>query len=390
MRDTVAAIVKHGTIVAAARALGMPRGTLQGRYREAKSRGIATDQEIRTIAAQAFTCADPALRGHNHQPISDPDVDPPDDAPEARPKVLDPMFEKEWQTFASEIGMRQNRYKGPCRRPARVGRLKLLVVPDIHAPFHERGMIAEMLSRESDADVAVIMGDIGDGYAFSRFIKYENVTFEQELAAVTQLLETFSERFPRVVLIVGNHDAPRLEKQLRDRLNPEMVQAIQAMTGGTLDPIEALCRQRFPNVELASHGVGRHRVRWMTQIGDAIFCHAEKYSITPGAAVRKIEEWFADMEGHLKLAPWRVIFQAHTHMFSWIPWHADKLLVEVGCLCQVQGYTIGARIGGRPQRRGYVTVEQTDGKTDINSVRIVWLDAEQPVGRIDPARPDEA
>lgn len=30
----------------------------------------------------------------------------------------------------------------------------------------------------------------------------------------------------------------------------------------------------------------------------------------------------------------------------------------------------------RPQRRGWVVLEQVDGKTDINSVRVVWYDAE--------------
>jgi hypothetical protein len=35
-----------------------------------------------------------------------------------------------------------------------------------------------------------------------------------------------------------------------------------------------------------------------------------------------------------------------------------------------------ARIGGRPQRRGYVTFEQVKGVTDLNSVKIHWLDVE--------------
>jgi hypothetical protein len=45
-------------------------------------------------------------------------------------------------------------------------------------------------------------------------------------------------------------------------------------------------------------------------------------------------------------------------------------------LCTSQGYQFTARIGGRPQRRGYVYLEQVDGKTDINRSRMVWLDPE--------------
>jgi hypothetical protein len=40
------------------------------------------------------------------------------------------------------------------------------------------------------------------------------------------------------------------------------------------------------------------------------------------------------------------------------------------------GYQFTARIGGRPQRRGYVVLEQVDGRTDINASRVVWLDPE--------------
>lgn len=290
-------------------------------------------------------------------------------------------YEAEWQRFAREIGMVRDRYAGPSKRPVRIGRMKILVIPDLHAPFHDRAMLATMLEREKDADLAVVMGDIGDGYAFSKYIKYESVPYEQELAAITQILEQLSERFPSTLVIQGNHDAPRLEKQLRDRLSSDMVSAIQAMTGGSLDPIEALCQRRFPNVSLASHPVGRHRVKWMAQVGDAIFCHAEKYSRVPGAALRAIEEWFADNERVVELNPWRVVVQAHTHQLGVIPYRADKLLVECGCLATTPGYALTARIGGRPQRMGYCTIEQCDGVTDFNSVRMVWLDADEAFRR---------
>jgi hypothetical protein len=290
-------------------------------------------------------------------------------------------YEAEWAIFAREIGQFRDRYAGPSKRPVKVGRMKILVIPDLHAPFHDRAMLAAMLERERDADVAVVMGDIGDGYAFSRFIKYESVPYEQELAAITQILEELSQRYPSTILIAGNHDHPRLEKQLRDRLSPDMVNAILAMTGGTLDPVEALCLRRFPNVSFASHPCGRHRVKWMTQIGDALFCHAEKYSRVPGSALRSVEEWFSDNEHQIGLSPWRVVFQAHTHQMGVFPWRADKLLVETGCLATTPGYAVDARIGGRPQRRGYVTLEQCDGVTDFNSVRMVWLDADEAFRR---------
>lgn len=361
LRATVEAVRLHGSQSAAARALNLPQATVQRRYREA----------LRVFDLPA------GHQGKHSTPPPPPPI-PLMDA-EAPETVVYPVetprgdFEREWREWQKAIGMATSRYSGPCKRPARQGRLKILVVPDLHAPFHERAFVATMLQRDADADVCLIMGDIGDGYSLSRFIKYERVDYEAELAAVTLLLEEFSARFPLVQVLTGNHDFPRLEKQLRDRLPPDFISAILAMTGGTLNPLEALTK-RLANVEIVGHRVDRHQVAWLHQIGDAIFTHAEKFSIMPGSALRKIEEWLADNERTLGLQPWRVLVQAHTHQLSLIPWHADKVLIECGCLAQTPGYALSARIGGRPQRRGYVTLEQVDGVTDPNSIRLVWLD----------------
>lgn len=285
-------------------------------------------------------------------------------------------FEREWQIWMKEIGMAKDRYTGPAVSKARQGRLRILVVPDLHAPFCDHAAIAAMLEREKDIDIAVLMGDIGDSYSLSRFLKYEQVPYEQELASVTLLLQTFSERFPIVRVITGNHDGPRIEKQLLERLTGDMVAAIRSMTGGTLDPIEVLCR-RFPNIEkVAPQTENGHRLRWMTQIGDALFTHAEKFSKVPGSALRSVDEWMTDFEDVIGLDDWRVLVQAHTHQLGWFPWKANRLLIETGCLCTSHGYQFTARIGGRPQRRGWVVLEQVDGRTDVNRSRMVWFDAE--------------
>ncbi len=256
LREVLRLVEQHGGASQAARAAGVPYTTFQGRLRAAQD----------AIARGTLSLVAPVV----------------EEAPPEPTRAL--RFEQEWTVWQREIGMAKDRYAGPAIPKARAGRLRLLVVPDLHAPFFSKDAVAAMLDREKDADMCVIMGDIGDGYALSRFLKYENVSYDQELASVTLLLQEFSSRFPIVRIIDGNHDGPRLEKQLLERLTPDMISAIRSMTGGTLSPIHALCR-RFPNVELAPVTAGEHAARWMTQVGDAIFSHAEKFSVTPGAAL---------------------------------------------------------------------------------------------------------
>lgn len=336
-REALQALAIHGTNTQAAAALRIPVGTFTSRLAQARVRRISPDA-------------------------------PDDDTPVGLP------YEREWKAWQTYIGCLSPRYSGPAKAIARSGRLKIVVVSDIHAPFHDVPALTHIAKAEADADVCVVLGDLGDGYSLSRFVKYETVPYEAELAAITQILERFSETWPLVKLLEGNHDSARLERRLRDQLPPDFVSAILSMTGGTLSPLVAIAK-RLPNVELAGLTVGARRVSWMTQIGDAIFCHAEKFSRVPGAALRSIEEWLRDNESHLTLNPWRVVIQAHTHQLAWFPIGADKLLVECGCLCTLPGYALQAKVGGRPQRTGYVTLTQVDGKTDIDSVKVHWLDA---------------
>lgn len=235
-------------------------------------------------------------------------------------------------------------------------------------------MFAEMLEREADADQVICIGDLGDAYALSRFMKYERMPYRDEWASVNLCMQELASRFPKVEIVIGNHDA-RLEKQLRTHLTEDMVDAVQMLTGGTLCPITAMSR-RYPNVTIARHETPSGRsVDWFTTVGDAWLGHPEKYSRVPGSALRFLEEWVSDNEQSLGMDGARLIVMGHTHTAAIIPWRANKLLVECGCLCQQQGYMLSPRIGGRPQRRGYVTFEQTNGVTDLNSVRFFWFDA---------------
>lgn len=283
------------------------------------------------------------------------------------------MVNRQWQDWITTVGQTTEYYR-PCkRRPGRKEREKILVIPDLHVPFHHKAAIAHMMRNDGDADRAVVMGDVGDAFALSRFIKYTHVPYQEEITALVQMFEQLSAAFPQIDLIAGNHDGLRLEKALRTALDADFMAAVNFICGGVLSPVDAIA-SKFRNVRLSGHRVDNHNVRWFTQIGDALFTHAEAFSRVPGAAMRRIEEWVTDMERTLRLNPWRVIVQAHTHQLGLFPWLSDKLMVECGCLCETHGYQLSPKLGGRPQRLGYVVLEQTKGVTEINSVRTVWLD----------------
>ncbi len=282
-------------------------------------------------------------------------------------------FDEAWTLWMRCIGMGSDRYSGaPNAKRGPYERKKILVIPDLHVPFHEPWMLAEMLIHEADADKAICIGDVGDAYALSRFTKYHPLPYAEEWAAVNVVMQALSETFPEVEIVLGNHDM-RLERQLRDRVSEDMVDAIKFMTGGVMCPISAMARA-YPNVSIARHTTpDGHVIEWFTECGDVWLGHPEKYSRVPGSAIRGVEEWISDNEQSLGMAKYALIIMGHTHAYSMLPWRAHQLLVECGCLCKQQGYMTAPRIGGRPQRRGYLTFEQTNGVTDLNSVHFHWF-----------------
>lgn len=337
MEQAVEALATHGGMSAAANALGLTLGAFSNRVRRARAAG--------------FTRAESAI-------------------PKGMP------FEREWTTWLEHIGCAKDRYAGPAKPKARTGRLRIVAAGDFHIPFHHPEALATLLTVEKDADICIVGGDFGDGHAASTFTKYEHVSYEEEHAGKTLVLQQLSETFPIVKYLKGSNHTDRWEKRLRENLTKDVLDAVLSMTGGILNPDLALVK-RYPNIEIANWQTPTGQdVSWLTVVGDVAFAHAEKYSRVPGSAMRSIEEWLDDFTGTLGLPKLRAIVQFHTHAQIYAPYKSDMLLIEAGCMCKTHTYQLGSRIAGRPQRLGYVVMELVDGKLDVNSVRLRWLDAE--------------
>jgi predicted phosphodiesterase len=343
--EAVAALQKHGNQQRAAAALGIPGPTFRSRLARAKA--------ILQMPELGAAVIPPSPR-------------------------LPVTADEAWEQIDGWIGRKRIPKIKPPKYQVK-GERRYAIAGDFHAPFHDPLAVAELIANEAGrVDTLIISGDLMDFYGISRFLKYEHIPIEQEIAGADALLTQLAGAFSDVLIVEGNHDKPRFEKQLRSFLSPEMMHCVELLTGGNLSIIHLLAK-RHPNVRFAPMQAGQYSLGWLTQVGDLIVSHAEKFSSVPGSALRKIEEGMSDFERVYNLQPWRVLVQAHTHAYSAIPWHADKLLVEGGCMCLTHGYQMSARMGGRPQRIGYTTLRQVDGKTDLNSVKFHWLNAERRV-----------
>lgn len=337
-----------GNVAAAARELGRSETTIKSRVKLLIRDGALTEEDLRQWRRPVAVVPGPRL---------------PQSADEC------------WTLLDSAIGRRRKMSAPAKHSGTKFSDKRIAVAGDFHAPFTHMEAVAILLAETEGYDQIIINGDLQDFYSVSRFVHKQHVPIEREMAAVDALLDRFSSSYPDVLIVDGNHDKPRFEKQLRALLPLEMVHVIEYLTGGNLSAIKTAAA-RYKNVRFAPILVGPHQIAWAAQQGDLICSHAEKYSKVPGAAMRVIEEWFTDQHDTLGLQPWRVMIQAHTHMGNWFPWRSDRLLVEGMCMSNVHGYQLDSKIAGRGQRLGYVTLVQRDGVTKLRSVKPEWLDEE--------------
>ena len=292
-----------------------------------------------------------------------------DDRPKGMP------YDRAWALWLDHIGASRDTYEGPAKPRKRGKRRRIVAAGDFHIPFHSRSAVAALVAKEAKhTDTLLIGGDFGDAYAASVYTKYQSVGFEAEHAEKTAVLQGLSQAFPEIIWLKGSNHSDRYEKRLRESLSRDVLSAVMEMTGGVLNPELALAR-RYPNIKVQCWKTpSGSEVDWLTVIGDVAFSHAERYSRVPGNALRAVEEWLDDFSGHLGLPEIRAVVQFHTHVMSLIPWRSGMLLVEPGAMCEMQDYQLRSKISGRPQRLGYVSMELEDGKLDVNSVRLHWLD----------------
>jgi predicted phosphodiesterase len=91
------------------------------------------------------------------------------------------------------------------------GALKVLILSDIHIPYHDEVAVAAAIAhgKKKKPDVVILNGDIGDFYGVSRHDKDPRRSLSDELDAIRQFLFYLRQQFTnaRILYKIGNHEA---------------------------------------------------------------------------------------------------------------------------------------------------------------------------------------
>jgi predicted phosphodiesterase len=308
-------------------------------------------------------------------------------APELNPVVKTAVVEDPLHELADVKAEIPKDYVAPYFVEAGVvervkGSRKILSLSDIHFPMHNKEAIQTALDRDGDADILVLNGDLFEGYMWSSFEKNKVVAALAEYTMVFGFVEEMAKRFPKVVLVDGNHDVrvgrslqasgvhPACVPLLRPNLMLRIVQGERLDLSGNL--VEKV---NFTNI------VYQPSESWYVRVGKSCFIHPHAMGLgtAPGMYARKFGE-------RLKLrygAEVDSIFSGHTHqIYKGVI--NGTLYVEQGCLAGYQSYawSPSSKYTGNSQTGYAVVYQDKDGNTDFNLSGPVYLGETFPAKKV--------
>lgn len=193
---------------------------------------------------------------------------------------------------------------------------KVLFVPDIHAPFHDKKCLASLLLfiRFFKPKTIFIMGDLVDFYAISRFVRnpMRSLKLQEEIDSAHDILKQIrgASKEAKIIFIRGNHEY-RLQKYLWSTA-PEL-SGLRSLS------VQDLLELKELNVEYIDSG--RYNFKGLI--------------VKHGSIVRKFSSYTAkaELERHGKSG-----VSGHTHRAGVNYYTNDggyHVWFELGCMCKL-------------------------------------------------------
>lgn len=106
----------------------------------------------------------------------------------------------------------------------------ILVLPDLHFPWADQQGVemAHRWAKKHKPDLIVQLGDITDQKMWSRWpTDPDDMSPHQEFEAMLSGLQDLSKRFPKMVILSGNHDRRLYTKAAESKLPTKMLKTLQ-------------------------------------------------------------------------------------------------------------------------------------------------------------------
>lgn len=222
-----------------------------------------------------------------------------------------------------------------------VNHKRMLVLSDIHFPYHDKTalMVALRTGKQQDVDAILLNGDILDFYQLSKFTKdYRKPSVKAELDIFRFFIDQLKQRFPEATIYykLGNHEV-RLDRWIKHNAQ---------MFDGMLD-LEHLINFKEANVIYLKDNIG-------VKFGKLNIIHGHEVRAN-GSLVNIARTYYLKTSSNILLGHWH---QAQEYVTKTLNGELHGAWAT-GCLCKLDAdYTYGINAWSH----GFAIVESTDDK----------------------------
>lgn len=253
---------------------------------------------------------------------------------------------------------------------------KVLVLSDLHIPFHKEETILKIIKDNPHVDKIIFAGDIIDCFSVSSFPKDLRIPFYEELKEASSFLKKVDRLTPNVKKIVfrGNHEyrykryLAKYYNEITTLLTDDVLEIIK--NGFSYRDARNIKRKVEPlsdNYEVIDN--------WYYLYNDVVFAHPSSYSKIPMRTCLSAYDYFKN-----KGFEFKAICIGHTHKLGNVI-YGTTLLSELGCLCKSMEYANNGNVGQTIQSNGYGLYTFKDNKVDIyNSGSVFYSLGDDAIG----------
>ena len=237
---------------------------------------------------------------------------------------------------------------------------KVLVLSDLHIPFHKDKEIIDIVKEHSNVDLIILAGDILDCFSVSTFPKEMHIPLYEELKIASSVLKKIDKLTPNTKKIVfrGNHEFrfKRYLAKFQSEFSPLVSDDILEILKNGFTYRDFMNNKRAipplsDNYEVIDS--------WYYIYKDLVLAHPTNFSKIPMRTCVSTYDYFKNQG-----IDFNALAIGHTHKAGSLI-HGGTLLCELGCLCEQMDYANNGNVNYTPQTNGYGVFIFHKGKVDI-------------------------
>jgi len=250
---------------------------------------------------------------------------------------------------------------------------KVLVISDLHIPFHLENILEILNTYQNKVDILLLNGDIADSQSISKYIKKYRVPFVDELIQTREmLLKIINVVKPKeVILNAGNHEY-RMIRYFSENLHDDLLSLMPETSLELLieDGFYKKDRQNGTKIfyEPLKNIINniKYTHNWYNQIKDVVFCHPSAYK---GSILKTAQD--AYLYFIQRKFNFNCLVCSHTHAAG-IYKYGDCFIIENGSLCKEPDYAREGKLL-RPQVNGMFYCVLEDDKFNYDKSKLIIL-----------------